>query len=100
LDERDWFDSPGNKPPLCAAIHTGRVARPAEGSLGSPALRVLRLCKTAEPGQILVSHATHAMLEGQVLERLSLHDLGERVLPGFDEPTHVYELVDEVPVSQ
>lgn len=100
LDGRDWFDSPGNKPLLRAAIHTGRIARPSAGDLGSPAWRVLRLCKTAEPGQILVSHATHAMLEGQFLDRLSLHDLGERVLPGVDEPTHVYELADEVPVNQ
>lgn len=100
LEERDWVDPPGNKPPLCAAIHTGRIVRPAEGHLGSPALRVLRLCKTAEPGQILVSHATHAMLEGQILDRLSLHDLGERVLPGIDEPSHVYELVDEMSVNR
>lgn len=100
LEEGDWFDPPGSKPPLCAAIHTGRIVRPAEGHLGSPALRVLRLCKTAEPGQILVSHATHAMLEGQVLDRLSLHDLGERVLPGIHEPTHVYELRSEVPGNE
>jgi class 3 adenylate cyclase len=98
LDERDWIHR-RNKPLLCAAIHTGRLAR-GEGHLGSPALRVLRLCKTAEPGQVLVSHATRAMLEGQILDRLSLHDLGERVLPGIDEPTHVYELVDEVPVNK
>ena len=99
LVERDWVELPGNKPPLCAAIHTGRLAR-GEGHLGSPALRVVRLCKSADPGQILVSHATRAMLEGQILDRLSLHDIGERVLPGIDEPTHVYELVDEVPIKQ
>ena len=98
LDERDWVDLPENKPPLCAAIHTGRLAR-GGGHIGSPALRVLRLCKTAEPGQILVSHATYALLEGQILDPLSLHDLGERLLPGIDEPAHVYELVDEVPVN-
>lgn len=96
LDERDWIHDPDNKPSLCAAIHTGRIARPAGGRLGSPALRVVRLCTTAEPRQILISHATHAMLEGQVLDRQSLHDLGERVLPGMDESSRVYELLDEV----
>jgi class 3 adenylate cyclase len=40
------------------------------------------------------------MLEGQILDRLSLKDLGERTLAGIDESTHVYELVDEVPVTQ
>jgi hypothetical protein len=29
------------------------------------------------------------MLEGQILDELSLHDLGERLLPGIDEPSHV-----------
>lgn len=99
LVERDWIQLRGNKPSLCAAIHTGRLAR-GEGHLGSPALRVVRLCKSAEPGQILVSDATRAMLEGQILDRLSLKDLGERTLAGIDESTHVYELVDEVPVTQ
>jgi class 3 adenylate cyclase len=99
LDGRDWVDLAENKPTLCAAIHTGRLAR-GGGHIGSPAFRVLRLCKTAEPGQILVSHATYALLEGQILDPLSLHDLGERLLPGIDEPAHVYELVDEVPVNR
>jgi len=95
LDKRGWSDPEGNKPKLSAAIHTGRLARPSEGHLGSPAVRVFLLCGIAEPGQILVSHATRAMLEGRILDRLSLHDLGERTLPGFDEPARVYELLEE-----
>jgi class 3 adenylate cyclase len=88
------IDSRGDKLSFRAAIHTGRLARPSEGHLGSPAVRVTRLLVAAEPGQILVSHATHAMLEGQIFGGLSLHDLGERVLPGMDEPSRVYELLD------
>jgi adenylate cyclase len=95
LDERGWSDPEGNRPKICAAIHTGRLARPSEGHLGSPAIRVFRLCAIAEPGQILVSHATQAMLEGRILDRLSLHDLGERVLPGTDEAARVFELLDQ-----
>jgi class 3 adenylate cyclase len=77
-----------------AAVHTGRLARPAEGVFGSPAIRAMRLCGSCEPGQILVSHATGALLEGAVLDGLALRDLGERALPGTDEPpSRVYELV-------
>ena len=51
------------------------------------------LCNSAEPGQVLVSHSTHALLEGEVLGELELRDLGERELPGMT-PTGVYELIN------
>ena len=92
LRDRDWI--PGTeKPELAAAIHTGRVTGLSGGQLGSPAPRVIRLCNTAEPGQVLVSHSTHALLEGEVLGELELRDLGERELPGTT-PIRVYELLD------
>ena len=49
-------------------------------------------CNSAEPGQILVSHATEALLEGEVSE-VKLRDLGERRLQGFDRSAHVFEVV-------
>jgi len=91
LRNSDWIRGT-NKPELAAAVHTGRVASLARGQLGSPALRVSLLCDSAEPGQILVSHSTHALLEGEMLGELGLRDLGERELPGIT-PMHVYELV-------
>lgn len=97
LRKGDWIAAGAEKPAICAAIHTGRLARPAEGHLGSPALRVIRLCEIAEPGQILVSHATHALLEGRIFDQLSLRDLGDRALPGAEELARVYEVVDELP---
>jgi class 3 adenylate cyclase len=99
LRESEWIDGTADKPTICAAIHTGRLARPSEGQLGSPAFRAQRLCAIAEPGQILVSHATHAMLEGRILDKVSLHDLGERELPGVEQLSRVYELVDELPTT-
>jgi class 3 adenylate cyclase len=87
----DWI--PGTeKPELAAAVHTGRVARLTGGQIGSPALRVIQLCHSAEPGQVLVAHSTHALLEGEILGGLELRDLGERELPGMT-PTRVYELI-------
>jgi class 3 adenylate cyclase len=50
------------------------------------------LCKSADPGQILVSHATEALLEGEASE-VGLRDLGERTLNGSDRPAHVFEVV-------
>ena len=103
LQSRDWFPQ-GDKPELHAAVHTGRLTSLVAGQLGSPAIRVFQLCKSAAPGQILVSHSTQALLEGEMLVGLSLHDLGERELPdlgssnearGPQRPSQsrVYELV-------
>jgi class 3 adenylate cyclase len=55
--------------------------------------RSASLCDSAEPGQVLVSHSTQALLEGEILEELELGDLGERELPGITA-TRVFELVD------
>ena len=92
LRDRDWIVGV-EKPKLAAAVHTGRITSLVGGQLGSPALRVSQLCNSAEPGQVLVSHSTHALLEGEILGELALRDLGERELPGIT-PTRVYELVD------
>jgi class 3 adenylate cyclase len=95
LRDSDWIQT--EKPELAAAVHTGRVTRLVGGQLGSPAFRVSKLCNSAEPGQVLVSHSTHALLEGELLGELGLRDLGQRELPGIT-PMHVYELVGP-PVS-
>jgi len=95
LHSGEWIQGT-QKPQLCAAVHTGRLAGVVGGQLGSVAFRVFTLCRTAEAGQVLVSHSTHALLEGDVLEGLCLRDLGERELPWMT-PGRVYELVDSEP---
>jgi len=73
-------------------LHSGRWSgdpqRPAAGTALS---RVMRLAKVVEPGQILVSPATAGLLEGDLVGQ-RLRSLGERTVPDFDEPTHLYEL--------
>jgi class 3 adenylate cyclase len=88
----DWIPA-AEKPQLAAAVHSGRVTSLSGGQLGSPAARVTMLCNSAEPGQVLVSHSTQALLEGEILGEIGLRDLGERDLPGMT-PTRVYELLD------
>jgi class 3 adenylate cyclase len=90
LESSDWITG-ASKPEFAGAIHSGRLAGHRAGQLGTPALRVMQLCATAEPGQVLVSHSTQALLEGEVLDKLELRDLGERELPG-QAPNRVYEL--------
>ena len=91
LQHSGWIEGT-EKPDLPAAVHTGRVASLTGGQLGSSAFRVVQLCNSAEPGQELVSHSTHAILEGELLGELELRDLGERELAGM-APTRVYELL-------
>ena len=82
----------GDDPPgVCMAAHSGRVAEPRSGYFGTTAFRCSLLCASAEPWQILVSHATEALLEGAASD-IALRDLGERTLRGFDQPAHVFEV--------
>ena len=76
---------------LKCGIHSARLVSVQPGQLGSAAPYVIRLCETAEPWQILVSHATEALLEGEAPE-FQLEDLGERTLPGRDRPDRVFGL--------
>jgi class 3 adenylate cyclase len=77
--------------PLKVAIHSGRLADPSGRKLGSLALNCQLLKEVAEPWQILVSHATEALLAGERLE-LQLRDLGERTLEDGQSPVRVFEL--------
>ena len=71
----------------------GRLVDPTARHLGTVAFRCVTLCDGAEPGQILVSHATEALLEGDGAD-ISLRDLGERTLQDLDHAVHVYEVTD------
>jgi len=90
LRDREWIPL-DERPALRAAVHTGRIAD--RDQLGTPALRVGRLCAGAEPWQVLVSHSTHAVLEGDPLESVALRYLGDRQYGGDDRPVPVFEAV-------
>jgi class 3 adenylate cyclase len=74
------------------AIHTGRVVSKDHG--GTAVLHLVLLLKEAEPGQVLVSHSTEALLEGERLEPLDLRDLGDRHFPRLDASYRLFELVE------
>jgi len=91
LQEHTWPH--GTEATTAFAVHTGRLV--AKDHMGASVLHLARLMDEAEPWQILVSHSTEALLEGERLEPLRLRDLGERQLPGFDSPHRIFELVGE-----
>jgi class 3 adenylate cyclase len=85
-------------PPECdveisIVLHTGRWSGdPRRPAAGTAFARLMRLAKVVEPGQVLVSQSTAALLEGDS-HTPPLRSLGERVIPDFDEPAKLYELV-------
>ncbi|HEX6684225.1 MAG TPA: adenylate/guanylate cyclase domain-containing protein [Candidatus Limnocylindrales bacterium] len=82
----------GQECELRIAVHSGRWSGDPRRPAASTALvRLHRLGQLVEPGQVLVSHATAALLEGD-RSGPDLRDLGERKVPEFDEPVHLYEL--------
>ena len=84
---------------LRIGISSGEASHEAGDWFGTPVVQAARLEAAARPGQILVSHATHALLEGEILEGLALRHVGERQLAGADEPAAVYELLESAPTT-
>ncbi|HET9323714.1 MAG TPA: adenylate/guanylate cyclase domain-containing protein [Gaiellaceae bacterium] len=92
LEEKPWIPDE-HRCPLRCGVHSGRLVSLQGGHLGSVAAHTARLCELAEPGEILVSTATEALLEGEVPE-FGLRDLGERTLAGRDRPERVFAVSD------
>jgi class 3 adenylate cyclase/DNA-binding NarL/FixJ family response regulator len=74
-------------------MHTGEPARAAERYIGLGVHRAARICSVAHGGQILLSHATYAVLADEMLPDLRLRDLGEHTLKDIDRPERLYQLV-------
>jgi class 3 adenylate cyclase len=73
------------------AVHTGRLVAKEHG--GASVMHLVVLVSETEPWQILISHSTEALLEGERLDQLEIRDLGERQLPRFDAPHRVFEVL-------
>jgi class 3 adenylate cyclase len=72
-------------------VHSGNWSGdPRRPGAGTALFRLVRLAEVVKPGQVLVSEATASLLEGDCRAA----EFGERATPDFDEPMHVYELVD------
>jgi class 3 adenylate cyclase len=79
---------------LSIVLHSGRWSGdPRRPDAGMAYYRLSRFAEIVDPGQVLVSQATAALIEGD-RDAPALRSLGERTIPDFDEPMHVYELVE------
>ncbi|HEU0305274.1 MAG TPA: response regulator [Gaiellaceae bacterium] len=73
-------------------IHTGEASISADEYHGLAVNRAARICAAGHGGQILLSQATHSLLED---EDLTLVDLGEQQLKDFERPVRIYELATD-----
>jgi DNA-binding NarL/FixJ family response regulator/class 3 adenylate cyclase len=69
-------------------MHTGQPTPEGRGYLGLDVHRTARVCDAGHGGQVLVSSATHAAVEGYEFK-----DLGEYALKGLEQPERIYQLV-------
>jgi class 3 adenylate cyclase len=75
-------------------VHSGRWSGdPRTPNAGMALYRLSRLATIVQPGQTLVSATTAALVEGD-REAPALRGLGERAVPDFEDPVHVYEIVE------
>ena len=81
-------------------LHTGEPVRTEEGYVGMDVHRSARICSAGHGGQILLSQATHVLVENDLPEGASLRDLGEHRLKDLQHPEHVFQLVtSDLPVD-
>jgi class 3 adenylate cyclase len=89
---------PADPPLLQIGIHTGEAERwesaGRSGYVGAAILRAVALSSAGEPGQVVVSPATEALLDA--LPEIGLHSIGERELRQFERPVQLYEARSEV----
>ena len=91
---RDFAWPPECEVAVSMVIHSGRWSGdPLRPAAGTALFRLNRLASLAEPGRVLVSHATAALLEGD-RHAPALRSLGERTIPDFDLAAQVYEPVE------
>jgi class 3 adenylate cyclase len=79
---------------VAIAVHSGRWSGdPRRPAAGTALHRLMRFAEAVEPGQVLISQATAALLEGDRSAPV-LRSLGEREFLDLDEPVRFYELVE------
>jgi class 3 adenylate cyclase len=67
-------------------LHTGELQLTGEGYAGRELHRAARIAASGHGGQVVVSAATRAFVDGELVE------LGEHRLKDFDEPVSLFQL--------
>jgi predicted ATPase/class 3 adenylate cyclase len=80
-------------------VHTGQGMLGGENYVGIDVNRASRIANAACGGQVIVSEATHGLVEHSLPEGTSLRDLGEHRLKDMIHPERLHDLVVEGTVS-
>jgi predicted ATPase/class 3 adenylate cyclase len=67
-------------------LHTGKLQQTGEGYAGRELHRAARIAASGHGGQVVVSAATRALVDGELIE------LGEHRFKDFDEPVALFQL--------
>ena len=76
-------------------LHTGEGVLGGDNYVGIDVNRAARIAGAAHGGQVIVSGATHGLVEDAVPEGTSVRDLGEHRLKDLNLPMRLYDLVIE-----
>ena len=74
-------------------MHTGEASFSAKTYAGLNVHRASRVAGVAHGGQVLLSDATRALVEGALPQGVSVRDLGPHQLKDLDQPEHLWQLV-------
>lgn len=74
-------------------LHTGEPVQTGSGYVGLDVHRGSRIAAAGHGGQVLLSQATHDLVEGHLPEGLAFRDLGEHRLRDLQQPEHLFQLV-------
>jgi len=87
---------PGDKPiRVRIGLHTGEAPLVGNEYIGLDVHHAARVAAAAHGGQVVISDATHALVESSLPAGLSLRDLGLHRLKDLARPEKLYQLVVE-----
>lgn len=74
-------------------LHTGEAKATGDGYVGIDVHRAARISAAGHGGQVLLSQSTRALVERELPDGVTLHDLGEHRLKDLRYPEHIFQLV-------
>jgi len=90
LKKREWPE--GVEVCVRIGIHTGRTTLSETGYVGIAVPTAARVCSAGHGGQILLSSAAHAVLDGTQAAGITFRTLGRYTLAGLAEPEALFQV--------
>jgi len=90
LKKREWPQ--GVEVCVRIGIHTGRTTLSETGYVGIAVPTAARVCSAGHGGQILLSSAAHAVLDGTQAAGITFRTLGRYTLAGLAEPEALFQV--------